>query len=49
MFKDGFVERAGSGKRGNPYLWSKIIPHGNVPYGAETNSDVWEDVTSGAS
>ena len=49
MFKDGFVERAGSGKRGNPYLWSKINSARSDSYSAETNSDAWEDVTSGAS
>ncbi len=38
MFKDGLVERSGGGKRGNPHLWSKIIPHGNSSLGAETKS-----------
>lgn len=38
MFKEGLVDRSGSGKRGNAYLWSKMIPHGNIPYSAETNS-----------
>ena len=38
MFKDGLVERSGGGKRGNPHLWSKIIPQGNSSLGAETKS-----------
>lgn len=38
MFKDGKVERDGTGKKGSPYLWSKLIPHENVSYSAETNS-----------
>ena len=37
MFKEGLVERSGSGKRGNPYLWCKMVPHEINPLGAETS------------
>ena len=34
MFKDGRVDRTGNGKKNDPYLWSKIIPHGIISFGA---------------
>jgi hypothetical protein len=40
LFKLGLVNRDGGGKRGSPFLWSKINSGGNNPYSAETN---WED------
>jgi len=48
MYKAGQVNREGSGKRGSPYLWSKIFSAESDSYSAETNSGEWEDVTSGA-
>jgi predicted ArsR family transcriptional regulator len=45
MLKDGLVERTGGGRRGNPHLWSKIIPHEKSPYSAETNTATWEDLS----
>lgn len=37
MFKDGQIERTGKGKKNDPYLWSKMIPHGSISLGAERN------------
>jgi AAA domain len=39
LFKESAVNRDGEGKRGNPFLWSKINSAGNYPLGAETNSN----------
>jgi hypothetical protein len=38
LFKVGLVNRDGEGKRGSPFLWSKINSAGNFPLGAETKS-----------
>jgi hypothetical protein len=37
MFKGGLLSRDGEGKRGSPFLWSKINSARNNPYSAETN------------
>jgi hypothetical protein len=37
LFKESAVSRDGEGKRGHPFLWSKINSAGNYPYSAETN------------
>jgi hypothetical protein len=37
LFKESAVSRDGEGKRGSPFLWSKINSAGNNPYSAETN------------
>jgi hypothetical protein len=41
LFKESAVSRDGEGKRGSPFLWSKINSAGNYLYSAETN---WEAV-----
>ena len=38
LFKESAVSRDGEGKRGSPFLWSKINSAGNCLYSAETKS-----------
>jgi len=44
MFEEGLVNREGEGVKGDPFLWSKIIPHAARPYRAGTNSEGWEEI-----
>jgi hypothetical protein len=44
MFEEGLVNREGGGVKGDPFLWSKIIPHAARGYRAETNSEGWEEI-----
>jgi Bifunctional DNA primase/polymerase, N-terminal/AAA domain/Primase C terminal 1 (PriCT-1)/Winged helix-turn-helix DNA-binding len=39
MLKDNLVARSGNGKKGEAYLWSKIVPQENSSYSAETNAE----------
>ena len=43
MYKAGIIERHGNGKKNDPYLWSKLIPHENISLGAETKDSeaIW--------
>jgi AAA domain len=44
MFEDGQVARAGEGKRGNPFLWSRIDSARIVSLGAESIHSMWEPI-----
>jgi IclR helix-turn-helix domain len=46
LFREGLVERSGTGKKNNAFSWSKLIPQENISYSAETNSGVSHHVST---